>query len=227
MPTVTFDPVSSTDQPAPDVRPAPDEGPAPSAGPAPAAGRVVSAAAATDEGLAPSSGPAPAAGRFVSAAAATDAARPTDPGTGGSRPGWMPGLAKLARYGAVSGVSTGVTLTLLVVLVHGGRVDPGWANVLATAAGTVPSFEGNRRFVWRRAGRPSLRREVLPFCALSLAELVLSTAAVGGADGWARASGLGHDAMAVVAAAANLITYGTLWVVQFLVLQRVLFADRR
>lgn len=135
-------------------------------------------------------------------------------------------VPKLTRYAGVSAVSTTVTLTILTLLVHSGRVPPGWANVVATGAGTVPSFELNRRWVWRKPGRRSVSREVLPFCALSLAELGLSTLAVSLADGWARRSGLGHDAMAAVAALANVTTYGSLWVAQYVVLEKFLFAGR-
>ena len=57
-------------------------------------------------------------------------------------------LRKLVRYAAVSAISTSVSLGLLGALVATGTLSPGWANLLATAAGTVPSFELNRRWVW-------------------------------------------------------------------------------
>ena len=98
------------------------------------------------------------------------------------------------------------------------------ANVIATFAGMVPSFELNRRWVWRARGRPSVRRQVVPFVVLSLTGLALSTAAVHVAAAmtadWSRATAT----IAVVA--ANLGAFGLVWIAQFVILDRVLFRHR-
>jgi len=136
-------------------------------------------------------------------------------------------LRKLFRYAAVSVVSTSVSLTILAVLVATSMTTAGWANVIATSVGTIPSFELNRRWVWGRTGRRSLWTEIGPFCALSFSGLALSTLAVSVAAGWAASAGLGTAARTMVADAANVATFGTLWVVQFVLLDRVLFGRRR
>jgi putative flippase GtrA len=130
---------------------------------------------------------------------------------------------KLVRYGAVSVISTTLSLTVLGVLVFTGALTPGWANVVATAVGTVPSFELNRRWVWGRTGRRSLLAEVGPFWALSFAGLALSTLAVSVAGHWASAGGLHAGMRALVAQAANVCAFGSLWVAQFLILDRSVF----
>jgi len=135
-------------------------------------------------------------------------------------------VRKLARYATVSVISTSVSLTILGALVATSAVTAGWANVIATAVGTVPSFELNRRWVWGRTGRRSAVAEVVPFCALSFLGLGLSTLAVSVAAGWAASAGLGTAARTLVAQGANVGTFGTLWVVQYLLLDRVLFARR-
>ena len=134
---------------------------------------------------------------------------------------------KLARYASVSAVATAVSLTILGVLVASGAASPGWANVVATGVGTVPSFELNRRWVWGKRGRRSCWREVGPFCALSFLGLALSTIAVNAASNWATGAGLGVGARTVVAEAANVATFATLWVAQYVILDRVLFRARR
>ena len=58
-------------------------------------------------------------------------------------------------------------MTVLGVLVTATAMPAGLANVIATAVGTVPSFELNRRWVWRKTGKRSLRGEVGPFWVLS------------------------------------------------------------
>jgi putative flippase GtrA len=138
-------------------------------------------------------------------------------------------IRKLARYATVSVISTGVSLSILGTLVATGLTTAGWANIIATSVGTIPSFELNRRWVWGKDGHRSVLAEMLPFCALSFAGLVLSTIAVSTAAGWASAAHLSTAARTLIADAANVGTFGALWVVQFVLLDRVLFrpaADR-
>jgi putative flippase GtrA len=132
-------------------------------------------------------------------------------------------IRKLLRYAAVSAISTAASLTILGALVATGATTAGWANVVATGVGTIPSFELNRRWVWNKGGRRSVLAEVIPFTALSFSGLGLSTIAVSVAAGWATAAGLGTTARTVAAETANVATFGTLWLVQYVLLDRVLF----
>lgn len=136
-------------------------------------------------------------------------------------------VPKLLRYAAVSAIATSVSLTILGVLVASGTASPGWANIVATAAGTVPSFELNRRWVWGKKGRRAVAAEIGPFCVLSFTGLALSTLAVTAASGWAAAAGYGVGTRTAVAEAANVAAFGTLWVAQYLVLDRLLFRAPR
>ena len=130
-------------------------------------------------------------------------------------------VIRLIRYAAVSVISTTTTLVMLGALVGLVGMAATWSNVIATAVGTVPSFELNRRWVWSNDGRRSLFGQVVPFCALSFAELVVSTLAVGVVAG--HTSGWGHWSHTAAVVAANVAAYGTLWVVQYRLLDRVLF----
>jgi putative flippase GtrA len=135
-------------------------------------------------------------------------------------------VRKLLRYAAVSAIATSLSLTILGVLVATGATTAGWANVIATAAGTIPSFELNRRWVWGKSGRRSLRAEIGPFCVLSFSGLALSTLAVSAASRWASAAGLSVGGRTLVAEVANVATFGSLWLAQYLLLDRVLFRGR-
>jgi putative flippase GtrA len=130
-------------------------------------------------------------------------------------------IVRLMRYSAVSLVATSTSLVTLGILVGLAGLPATWSNVIATGAGTVPSFELNRRWVWNHQGPRSLLGQIVPFCCLSFAGLVLSTVAVGVVAG--RTSGWGHWSHTVAVMAANLAAYGTLWAVQFHLLNRVLF----
>jgi putative flippase GtrA len=133
---------------------------------------------------------------------------------------------QLVRYGAVSMVATSVSMIVLGALVWTRAMPAVWANVAATAVGTVPSFELNRRWVWGKRGRRSLLAEIGPFCFLSFAGLALSTLAVGAAARWAAGAGVGDTVRTLVVEGANVAAFGTLWIAQFLLLDRVLFGRR-
>jgi putative flippase GtrA len=135
-------------------------------------------------------------------------------------------LARLRRYAAVSAVSTATSLTVLGVLVGLANTPAGWANVAATAIGTVPSFELNRRWVWLKRGARSVWREVVPFAGLALAGLALSTLTVHLASTWAQQSGWGRLARTSAVEAASVATFGSLWVLQYVLCDRVLFRSR-
>lgn len=151
---------------------------------------------------------------------------------GASRNAWIerqrarPLVARLLRYSTVSVIATSVSLSVLALLVGVLDFPAVWANVVATAAGTIPSFELNRRWVWGRRGGRSLAGEVAPFWMLSFAGLVLSTLAVHLAAGWASGEHLARAARTLVIMAANLGSFGSVWVAQYLVLDRVLFRNR-
>jgi putative flippase GtrA len=134
-------------------------------------------------------------------------------------------VAKLVRYGAVSVIATTTSLVVLGVLVGVFAAPAGWSNVVATAVGTVPSFELNRRWVWQRRGHRSLGSEIAPFSVLSFAGLALSTLAVqlaaSATGSWPR---LWHT---VAVEVANIGAFGSLWVLQFVLLDRVLFRRAR
>jgi len=132
-------------------------------------------------------------------------------------------LLQWVRYGTVSAVATATSLTVLGVLVSTTAVPAGVANVIATAVGTFPSFELNRRWVWRRTGRRSMRGELVPFWILSFTGLALSTLSVSIAAAWAGHAGLTGATRTVVIEAANVAAWGSLWVAQFVILDRYLF----
>jgi putative flippase GtrA len=132
-------------------------------------------------------------------------------------------LGRLVRYGSVSAVSTTVSLTVLGVLVAGRVMAPGWANLVASAAGTVPSFELNRRWVWNKTGRRSVVTEIVPFCALAFVGLGLSTVAVALAGHWADHAAVDTATRTLAVEGASVAAFGLVWTGQFVLLDRVLF----
>ncbi len=133
-------------------------------------------------------------------------------------------ITRLMKYSAVSLVATTTSLVVLGVLVGLVELPATWSNVMATAVGTVPSFELNRRWVWSTTGRRSLFGQIVPFCALSFTGLVVSSLAVGMMA--SRTAGWSHWSHTAAVLVANIAAYGTLWVVQYQMLNRILFRTR-
>ena len=136
-----------------------------------------------------------------------------------------PVLLRAVRSMGVSVATTLLSLTILGSLTLWG-VDAALANVIATVAGIGPSYSWNRRYAWRLDGR-GRAAEAVPFWTMCLLGLVASTLAVSRADAAVRAAGWHGMAASAAVLGANLATFGSLWVVQFLVLDRFLFAPAR
>jgi putative flippase GtrA len=130
-------------------------------------------------------------------------------------------LHRFVRYGSVSAVSTVTSLVVLGTLIGILGYPATWSNVIATVVATVPSFELNRRWVWAQSGEGSVFRKAVPYFLLSFAGLIVSTFAVHlSADATIHSTRLVHTAAAEL---ANVAAYGSLWVVQFLLCDRILF----
>ena len=149
------------------------------------------------------------------------AAYPVDAPAATVRPGL---IARLMRCMSVSVITTVLSLVMIVVGTSVLHLTPMTANVIATAVATVPSYSLNRRWTWGRTDRSDLWREVVPFWVLSFCGLALSTLTVGMANSWAS-----HLDLAPVLVTASILVghlggFGLLWIAQFVLLDRVLFA---
>jgi putative flippase GtrA len=123
----------------------------------------------------------------------------------------------------VSVVTTVISVSTLAIATVGFGIVAWAANILATSVATVPSYHLNRRWTWGKQGASHPWREVLPFWMLAFAGLVLSTIFVALTDPTVTRL---HSSLAVHTGAvigAHLAGFGVLWIVQFVLLDRVLF----
>lgn len=123
--------------------------------------------------------------------------------------------AKALKYASVSVVGIVVTQALLVFCYQIVEMSAGWSNFIAVSGASIPAYLLNRQWVWKKSGRHSLRREVLPFWAISLLGLVISTVAV------SAISRVWDSQLAV--SGANIASFGLLWVGKFLFLDAIMF----
>jgi putative flippase GtrA len=131
-------------------------------------------------------------------------------------------LGKIVRYGTISVVSTAISLSGLFVFYRWVGLSPTWSNILATCIATVPYYYLNRMWVFKKSGRSHLTKEVLPFWTIAFVSLVLSTLAVKFAGSQVHSIS-SKNVRGAILVAANLTTYGILWIAKFVVFNRYLF----
>ena len=135
-------------------------------------------------------------------------------------------VQRVRRCLSVSVVTTVISVSTLVLATAVFGVEAWIANVLATSLATVPSYHLNRRWTWGRTDASDPFREVLPFWIMAFMGLALSTVTVGIADSWARGMHLPSSLQLGAILTGHLSGFGLLWVAQFIVLDRYLFARR-
>ena len=113
-------------------------------------------------------------------------------------------MTRYALGSVVAAVSSALTFELVYVLGAGTTV----CSISAFVAGAIPNWILNRRWTWKRKGRPVWGREIGGYVAISLVSLVSTSAATAWAShhvGWIpphyglRAAALTATYMAVVA----------------------------
>jgi putative flippase GtrA len=137
-----------------------------------------------------------------------------------------PSSVKLIKYAGVSVISTVVSqVTLLLVFGVFHLMSEVPANIVANVLATVPSYALNRRWVWGKSGKSHFWREIAPFWILSFVGLAFSSLAVWIAGDFARAHDLSHGATALLVNLANLLSFGILWIVKFVIYNKLFHID--
>jgi len=131
-------------------------------------------------------------------------------------------LAKLFRYAVVSVIVNALTFMGFIILIGQLGVPAYLANLSLITALVPLVFALNRRFVWRTHGHRWTCSEIAPFAVFSLSGVILTTLAVhAAADATLTWSTAGRT---VAAEAANLAASGLLWIGQYAVVNRFVWA---
>jgi putative flippase GtrA len=119
------------------------------------------------------------------------------------------------RYTTVSIIAVACSQSTLLLLQAVG-LNPAPANVAAVTFGCIPSYIGNRYWVWGKRGKNHFWREVFPFWAIALVGLAFSTLLVFAVSHWWT-----HNPLVINI--TNLVAFGTLWVFKYMILDQILF----
>jgi putative flippase GtrA len=130
---------------------------------------------------------------------------------------------KVLRYVGASVVNVAVGQVILAVTFGLFHWSARSAAILAAVVAAGPAYWLARRWVWGRSGRSHFAKEIVPFWALALLGLAVTTWAAGvGERAGEDMSRLGQT---IVVMASVLAVSGAFWVFRYVVLNRVLFAD--
>ena len=143
------------------------------------------------------------------------------------------GGQRAIRYTATSVICVLITQVLIVVFYRVVKLDvqtiggvdvrlgpPEQANLAATMCTSIPAFLLNKYWVWGKRGRAHLRREVLPFWAFTVAGWIISTGMVALVT---NVAGDNETEKTILVMAANIMGFGTLWIVKYIFLDKIMF----
>jgi putative flippase GtrA len=133
---------------------------------------------------------------------------------------------KLVRYGCSSVVNVVVAQVVLAAafgVLHW-KARP--AAVLAAVVAAVPAYFLARHWVWGRSGRSHFVKEVVPFWAMALVGLALTTWVAGVAEGVGADMTESRSSQTLILMGAVFGISAIIWVVRFVLLNGIFFADR-
>jgi putative flippase GtrA len=130
---------------------------------------------------------------------------------------------KLFRYTMVSVISTVLTFCVLGIIFYALRL---WSevpdNIIANVTGIFPSYYLNRSWAWGKTGPSHLWREVVPFWALAGSGIVFALfAGIAAHHVGVSVLHLHRLGRTAVLYGANIAAFGVLWVVKFLIINRL------
>jgi putative flippase GtrA len=133
---------------------------------------------------------------------------------------------KFIRYSMVSAVAIVISQVTILICAWVFGLSGIAANTIGALTATPASYELNRKWAWGRHGKSHLWREVVPFWALTLVGFLASTGMVELADNVAKSHGITGLLRALLIMGASLLAYGVVWIVKFILFNRVIFVDR-
>ncbi|MGC8626023.1 MAG: GtrA family protein [Acidimicrobiales bacterium] len=135
-------------------------------------------------------------------------------------------IHKFIRYSMVSGVAIVISELVILVSTWAFGLSGIAANTLGSIAATPASYELNRQWAWGKHGKSHLWKEVVPFWVLTIIGFLASTGTTQLADTMAHRDHITGLARALAIMAASLFAWGVVWIVKFVVFNKLVFVVR-
>ena len=133
---------------------------------------------------------------------------------------------KMFRYTMVSVISTAVSFSVLGIVFGVFRL---WSEVPSTVfanlVASIPAYYLNRNWFWGKSGRSHLIKEVVPFWTMTAIGIAMSIGTASLARHLSNVYDLQHFGRTVVVVGANTAAFAVLWIVKFLVFNRLFHVD--
>ncbi len=136
---------------------------------------------------------------------------------------------KKVRFVSVSAIAVvvnQVTLFVCYLLLGWDKKDSVRSLFVAFLLSSITSYILNRRWVWKRSGRSSFRREILPFWGVGFAQLAISVPFVRWGQLEVEANITNKLVRTVCFMLLNLAVYLVMWFAKYMFFNKVVFADK-
>ena len=131
-------------------------------------------------------------------------------------------ITRLFRYTATSGIALGVSEIVLIALFWSKTSNATVSAMIATLAGTVPSYLLSRYWIWAKASRTRVGRQVVLYWLTSLLAMAITSVATGLITTLAPKH---HHVL--FASSGFLFMNIVLWLTKYVIYQKVIFKDHR
>jgi len=130
-------------------------------------------------------------------------------------------VRRVFRFGTNAIVATICSQTTFIVLYGPLGASTTVSSTLAWLAGAIPNYWLNRSWTWGRRGRPSMRRELLPYAAIVLGTLVLAVVATGLGEALLQQTSVSRTAQTLLVWAIYFSVYVVMFGFRFLLFDRL------
>jgi len=131
-------------------------------------------------------------------------------------------MTRYALGSVVAATSSAITFWVAYVL----GADTTVCSVSAFVAGAIPNWILNRRWAWKRSGRPDWGREIFGYVLISLASLLATSLATAWTNQHVNWIPPHHGLRAAAVTAAYMLVVAVLFVVKFGLYEYWVFSDR-
>jgi len=131
---------------------------------------------------------------------------------------------KITRYALGSVVAASVSAVVFGILyvLHVGTTA---CSISAFVAGAIPNWILNRRWAWRRRGRPEFGREVIGYALTSIVSLLLTSLSTAWTNAHVRGIPAHHGFRVILVTASYLAVFAVLFVVKFALYEFWVFSE--
>ncbi len=130
-------------------------------------------------------------------------------------------IGRMARYGVGSVVATVCSQVTFLVLYGPVGASTTVTSTLAWLAGAIPNYWLNRSWTWRRRGRPSFTRELLPYAAIVFGTLGLAIVATGVGATLLDRTSISHATQVLLVWGIYFLVYVVMFAFRFLLFDRL------